>query len=417
MVLSDCKPQNLQECSLVSIADALAIASWPTLQRLIDRGAYTSLFFSRTIYAVNWFNIAALFAFIAYDFNLNVSGLGIAAACFYFSVGLFQVPGGIVAAKYGARNTAIMGMLIASAAVILTAFSSAFYQLVILRFVVGVGTALFFAPGITLIARTFRRESQGFGVGTFQSAFYVGGILGLFAWSVLAEMAGWRFGLILSGALSLVGGVLIFLKVPKDELRSDFVVKTEDLRRILSNRWLVLISLELFGFGSGTFLINSFMVYYLEQSLHLSPSFAGIIASLTPLCAIISSPLSGMLYGRTKNARLLLFSLGLMLACGLAVDAVGSVPFAVASSILAGFGSSAFTVGYLAARDSMSASAEYESMAVSWVNTIQMLAGFVSPIIFSLLVLSFGYGFSWLTGGLYTLVLISAILYPVSSKR
>jgi len=417
MVLSDCKPQNLQECSLVSIADALAIASWPTLQRLIDRGAYTSLFFSRTIYAVNWFNIAALFAFIAYDFDLNVSGLGIAAACFYFSVGLFQVPGGIVAAKYGARNTAIMGMLIASAAVILTAFSSAFYQLVILRFVVGVGTALFFAPGITLIARTFRRESQGFGVGTFQSAFYVGGILGLFAWSVLAEMAGWRFGLILSGALSLVGGVLIFLKVPKDELRSDFVVKTEDLRRILSNRWLVLISLELFGFGSGTFLINSFMVYYLEQPLHLSPSFAGIIASLAPLCAIISSPVSGMLYSRTKNARLLLFSLGLMLACGLAVDAVGSVPFAVASSILAGFGSSAFTVGYLAARDSMSASAEYESMAVSWVNTIQMLAGFVSPIIFSLLVLSFGYGFSWLTGGLYTLVLISAILYPVSSKR
>ena len=399
------------------MAEAPVIASWATLKRLIDRGAYTSLFFSRTIYAINWYNIAALFAFIAYDFNLNVSGLGIAVACFYIGVGLFQVPGGIIAAKYGARNTAIVGVLIASTAVILTALTSEFYQLVLLRFIVGVGSALFFAPGVTLIARTFRRESQGFGVGTFQSAYYVGGTLGLFAWSVLAEMAGWRFSLVSSGALSLLGGILIFLKVPKDELRSDFVVKAEDLRRILSNRWLVLLSLELFGFGSGTFLLSSFMVYYLEQSLHLSPSFAGIIGSLTPLFAVVASPLCGMLYSKTKNVRLLLFSLGVMLACGLALDAIGNIPFAVASSILGGFGSGSFTVGYLAARDSMAASVEYESLAVSWVNTIQMLAGFFSPIMFSLLVLSFGYGFSWLTGGVYTLVLISAILYPVRSKR
>lgn len=387
------------------------------MNRLIDRDAYTSLFFSRTIYAVNWYNIGALFTFIAVDFNLNVSGLGIAAACFYIGVGLFQVPGGIVAARYGARNTAIMGMLIASTAVTLTALTAEFYQLVILRFIVGIGIAFFFAPGVTLIARTFRRESQGFGVGTFQSAFYLGGILGLFAWSVLADIAGWRFSLVMSGILSLLGGVLIFLKVPTDEMRSDFVVKFEDLRRILANRWLILLSLELFGFGSGTFLLSSFMVYYLEQSLHLSPSLAGIIGSLTPLIAIVASPISGMLYSKTKNARLLLFSLGLMLACALALDAVGSVPFAVASSILAGFGSGAFTVGYLAARDSMAASVEYESLAVSWVNSIQMLAGFFSPIVFALLVLSFGYGLSWLAGGAYTLVLISIILYPVHSKR
>jgi predicted MFS family arabinose efflux permease len=221
----------------------------------------------------------------------------------------------------------------------------------------------------------------------------------------------------MSGALSLLGGLLIFLKVPKDEVRSGFVVKAEDLRRIISNRWLVLISLELFGFGSGTFLVSSFMVYYLEQSLHLSPSFAGIIGSLAPLCAILASPLCGMLYSKTKNARLLLFSLGMILAFALGLDAIRSVPFATASSILAGFGSGAFTVGYLAARDSMAASAEYESLAVSWVNTIQMLAGFVSPIMFSLLVLSFGYGFAWLAGGVYTLVLISTILYPVQRKR
>jgi MFS family permease len=383
-----------------------------TLKRLVDRGAYTSLFFSRTIYAVNWYNIAALFAFIALDFNLNVSGLGIATAGFYVGVGLFQVPGGIMAAKYGARNTAIIGVLISSIGVLLTAFTSQFYQLVLLRFFVGVGMALFFGPGVTLVARTFTRESQGFGVGTFQSAFYVGGALGLFAWSVLADLAGWRSSLAISGALGVLGSLLIFLNVPKDDFASDFVIKTADLRKLLSNRWLVLLSLELFGFGSGTILISTFMVYYLEQSLRLSPTLSGVIGSLAPLCGIVASPVFGMLYDKTRNARLLLFFLGVALAVAIAVVAVGNVLSAIGSALVAGSCSGSFTVGYLAARESNAASAEYESLAVSWVNTIQMLAGLWSPVVFSLLVISFGYAFSWLVGAAYTFLLISVILLP-----
>jgi MFS family permease len=388
-----------------------------SLKRLIDRDAYASLFFSRTAYAVNWYNVAAVFTFIAYEFNLNVTGLGVATACFYIGVGLFQIPGGIIAAKYGARKAAALGMLISSTAVLLSAFTSQFYQFVLLRFLVGLGMGLFFGPGVTLVARSFSRESQGFGVGTFQSAFYIGGVLGLFGWSVLADSAGWRFSLITSGALGLLGCVLLFLRVREDEGRSGFIVRTSELRSVLSNRWLVLLSLELFGFGSGTFLINGFMVYYLEQSLRLSPSLAGIIGSLVPLCAIITSPLCGMLYSRVKKARLLLFSLGLILAGAMALISVGNVESAIVSSIAAGVGSGSFTVGYLAARDHMAGSAQYESLAVSWVNTIQMLAGFWSPVMFSLLVLSFGYSFSWLVGGVYTLGLVSIILLPTHGNE
>jgi MFS family permease len=386
------------------------------LKRLIDRDAYASLFFARTAYAINWYNVAAVFTFIAYEFNLNVAGLGVATACFYVGVGLFQIPGGIVAAKYGARTAAASGMLISSTAVLLSAFTSQFYQFVFLRFLVGLGMGLFFGPGVALVARTFSRKSQGFGVGTFQSAFYVGGVLGLFAWSVLAESAGWRFSLATSAVLGLLGGALLYLRVPEIERESGFIVKTSDLRKVLSNKWLVLLSLELFGFGSGTFIINGFMVYYLEQSLRLSPSVAGIIGSLVPLCAIISSPLCGAIYSKTKKTRLILLSLGLVLAASMALNAIANVGFSVVSGIAAGIGSGSFTVVYLAARDYVAGNAQYESLAVSWVNTMQMLAGFWSPVMFSLLVLSFGYSLSWLVAGLYTLALVSIFLVPVYPK-
>lgn len=380
------------------------------LKSLVDRRAYASLFFSRTIYAVNWYNVAALFTFIAYDFNLNVSGLGVATAAFYAGVGIFQVPGGIIAAKYGARKTAFTGVLTCSVATILSAFASNFFQFVVLRFFVGVGMAFFFGPGITLVARTFRRESQGFGVGTFQSAFYAGGALGLFAWSVLAVAAGWRPGLLISGVLGVIGAVLLVLYVPKEESNEAFVVKLSDLRRVLADRWLLLLSLELFGFGSGTILISTFMTYYVEQSFSLSPAFAGVIGSIAPLCAIVASPILGSLYDKTGNARTLLFSLGVILAIALALVGTNSILLAIGSSLLAGICSGSFTIGYLAARDGYSASTEYQSLAVSWVNTIQMVAGFWSPVIFSLLVISMGYSLAWVIGGAYTLLLTSVIL-------
>jgi len=369
-----------------------------------------SLILSRAAYAINWYNIAAVFAFIAVDFGQNVSGLGVLTASFYIGVGLFQIPGGIMAAKFGPRKTAIYGMLVSSAAAALTAFTFQFYQLVLLRFLVGVGMALFFGPGVTLIAKAFRGESQGLGVGVFNGAFYVGSAIGLFGWSVLAELTGWRVSMAASGGLGMLGGLLLLAYLPKDELRKEFTVKLPDLRRVLSNRWLFLLSLELFGIGSGQILVNTFMIYYLEQSLKLGPTSAGIIGALSPLCAVFASPLFGILYDKTKRIRLLLFILGAVLAFAVAVVSIGTVYSAIGATLIAGSSSGAFTISYLAARKVRAASAEYETLAVSWVNTIQMFAGFWSPVVFSQLVISFGYETSWTVGALYTFLLISIIL-------
>jgi MFS family permease len=380
------------------------------LRRILNRGAVASLILSRAAYAINWYNVAAVFAFMGADFGQNISGLGVLTASFYIGLGLFQIPGGIAAAKFGPRKTAIYGMLLSSAAAALTAFTFQFYQLVLLRFLVGVGMALFFGPGVTLIAKAFRGESQGLGVGLFNGAFYVGSAIGLFGWSVLAELTGWRPSIALSGGLGILAGLLLFAYLPKDELRKEFTVKFADLRRVLSSRWLFLLSLELFGIGSGQILVNTFMIYYLEQSLNLAPTSAGIIGALSPLCAVFASPLFGILYDKTKRTRLLLFILGVVLAIAVAVVSIGTVYSAIGATLIAGSSSGAFTISYLAARKVRAASAEYETLAVSWVNTIQMFGGFWSPVAFSLLVISFGYGTSWMVGALYTFLLISVIL-------
>lgn len=386
------------------------------MKSIIDGRSVASLILSRTVYAINWYNVAAVFAFIAIDFHQSVSGLGVLTASFYIGLGVFQIPAGIFAAKLGPRRVAVYGMFLSSVAVFLTAFTSEFYQFVLLRFFVGVGMALFFGAGVTLIAKAFRNESQGLGVGVFNGVFYGGAAVGLFGWSVFAELAGWRASVAVGGAFGILGGVLLLVYLPKDELRIGFVVKMTDLRRILSNRWLMLLSLELFGINSGTILVNTFMVFYLEQSLRLVPVVAGIVGSLSPLCAVLVSPLFGIAYDRMQRTRLLLFILGCMLAVAVAIASIGSLFSAVAATLIAGASGGAFTVSYLSARKATAGSAEYESLVVSWVNCIQMFAGFWSPVAFSMIAVSFGYSTSWLVASVYIFVLISIILVGKESQ-
>ena len=381
------------------------------MKGIINRGAVASLIISRTIYAVNWFNMASIFVLVAPDFNQNISGLGLVTGSFYMGLGIFQIPGGVLAAKIGPKKTAVYGTVIASLASLLCAFSTEFSQIILLRFLVGLGMALFFPPGVTLIAKYFRKESEGLSVGWFNAVFYVGGAIGLFVWSVLAEVVGWRLSVVISGGLGLLTALSLIIFVPKDSVSEHFTIRIADLRRILSDRWLLLLNLELFGVVSGSSLVTTFMVYYLVNALRVRTALAGLIGSLAPLSAILASPIFGLLHDKTRNARKLLFISGATLALGLSIASLGTIYSAAISSMMVGFClAAALTIGFAAARKVRPAGPEYETLAVSWVNNIQMFAGFWSPIAFSILVVSFGYSHSWLIAASYTFLLISIIL-------
>src|SRR6478672_8218078 len=99
-----------------------------------NHSAVSSLLFARIIYAINWFNIASIFSQIASDFKQDISLLGLLTMSFLIGVGLFQVPGGILAAILGSRRTAIYGITISSSAAVLCGLSSQLQEIEVLRF-------------------------------------------------------------------------------------------------------------------------------------------------------------------------------------------------------------------------------------------------------------------------------------------
>ena len=394
-----------------------------------------SVLLARIFYSANWFNIASIFFLIAYDLKLSISMLGLVTSSFIIGVGLFQVPAGIIAARYGADKLAVFGILLASSCALGTGLSENIFQISLFRFMVGVGMACFFGPSVILISKFLGRRAEGLGIGLINSAHAIGGILGIFTWVVLAQLTGWRIGLIIGGALGLVTGIILSVSLsrtnpfsvhkeenlspPNGELLSDLEPKKispeigisiTGLRHTLFNKSLIILGTTLLSFQAGSSIILTFIVLYLGGALSIDYTIAGLIGSLNLVIALFSSPLFGLLYDRTRKAKKILIVSGLASAVSIWGMSIQSVYVIIPSMIFSAiFLSAGFVIVYAEAKRTsriQGLDPKYQTLAVSFVNGISLFGAFWVPFLFSFTAERFGFAIAWIIGGLIVLAFI-----------
>jgi len=378
-----------------------------------NKTATLSLMLARVVYTINWFNIASIFYFVASDFKENITMLGIISASFLVGVGLFQVPAGIIAAKYGPRKIAIYGIMIASLAALVTGLASNTYQITLLRFIIGLGMACFFGPSVILISKYLGKESEGLGIGLLNSAHALGGIIGLFGWVILAEHFGWRASLILSGGLGISTAILLKSTLLRDvdEISYEFKIKVSHVLATLFNKSLIILGITLLGFQAGSSMILTFTVFYFVDHLKINPIDAGLMGSLNLIVALASSPFFGKLYDKIGNARKLLFISGIISASSLVGFATDSLYAITALILVSGFFLSAgFVIVYAKAKEINKEQPQYQTLAVSFVNGLSLFGVFWVPVFFSSIVSRLGYEMAWLLGGLVIMILILPVI-------
>lgn len=378
-----------------------------------NKAATLSLLLARVLYTINWFNIASIFYLIASDFREDIAMLGTISASFLIGVGLFQVPAGIIAAKYGPRNIAIYGIITASSASLITGLAGDTLQIAILRFLIGVGMACFFGPSVILISKYLEKDAEGLGIGLLNSAHALGGILGLFGWVIVAEIMGWRTSLVFSGGLGLATALMLSIALLKDKekIQKQFRIKMSDVFDTLFNKSLIILGLTLLGFQAGSSMILTFSVFYFVDRLRIDPVNAGFIGSLSLIVALISSPLFGRIYDRVGNARKLLFISGILAAVSIVGIATDILYIIIISIIITGFFLSAgFVIVYAKAKQVNKLQPHYQTLAVSFVNGISLFGVFWIPELFSLVVNQMGYEIAWLLGGLIMVLLVLPVL-------
>jgi MFS family permease len=383
-----------------------------------DSRALGSLILARIIYAANWLNFGAIFYLMSTDVGAGVSGLGNITSVFYLGLGLLQVPGGLLAAKYGPKKIVVVGIFLTSFAVLGTAGSSTVPELEVLRFVAGSGMAFVFAPGVVIVTHLLRGGKSGMGVGLFNSAFDIGGILAIFGWVVIAMATGWRPSLALSGGVYLITGVLVMLFVPRDDASEEFAMGRRSLYTVILDKQIVLLGLGVLGFSIGNTLISGFMVFYLEKHLAVPGTLAALVTSMVSIIPIFTSIWGGRVYDTVAKHRVLMVASMLVSAGSLAIAGIGSLYAAAAAATLCGVVSGiGFTFAFAGARDFNKAGKEYESLAIAWVNSIQLTGEFFPPLVFSYVAEQFGYSQAWLWSAVLTVVFIVPVVFMVENWR
>ena len=373
-----------------------------------------SLLIARIIYAINWFNIGSLFPFISKEFNQDVSYLGQLSGFFLLGIGLFQIPGGLFATKFGSRRSAILGILLSSIAVIISSLTTQIAVFVILRFIVGLGMAFFFSAGVTLITTYLGKRSEGTGIGLLNSFQAIGGIIGIFGWILVAEVLGWRLSLIMSGILGVaIGLTMIFLLPVETQVRTTISISL--LRKLLFSRYLVSLGVILTATQLAWGLTVSFFVFYLIDRMKISPEFAGIISSISLVVYVFTSPITGKIYDKSNNSKWLLLIFSIMLGISIMVNSLNNLTAVILSAILVGFfATGGFTIIYATTRKiestTLTHGQEYATLNVSWINGISLMGISWVPVVFSLIINQAGYSIAWFIGGAITLILTIPIL-------
>src|SRR2546427_4413217 len=352
----------------------MALRNGPTIPLEKRWLVLSSVLTSRVIYTVNWFNISPALFLIGKDFNVDLPSLGILTASLLACLEIFAISAGIASSRWGPKNTSQLAMLILSLSGVGEGLSPNFPVLIVSRFLLGVGVALFFAPAIGILTPLFKPEEEGLVLGLYNSCFNIGGGLGLFVWVIVIDALNWHLGLILGGVLGLIAVAIGQIVIPSDNTARK---ERKPMRRAFESRNVWIIAFGVLGLWGGIFTSSQFLEGYLNKSLLFPAEIAGFLASLIMFASIIGGPVGGYFSDRLRQRKNFILVPGLFCSIGIAL--FGASPASGLWFLIPAVGfldAMVFSTMYASASQYPEVGHEYAPLEISIINSVQILPSF-----------------------------------------
>jgi ACDE family multidrug resistance protein len=383
------------------------------------RRATVLLIALRIGYAYNWFDVGPGLPAIGSAFSVGVADWGLLLAAFLVGAGLFQVPAGLLARRYGSRTISLAGTALLAVGSLAGAFAPNFPSLLALRLLSGIGAGLFFSPAIGLVASLYPEGRRGVPVGTFSSAFSAGAALGLLGSSFLVPWIGWRPALAIGGvALGLIS-LAAALVIPRSAGAPSRTPAPSGVPTALRFRGTWAVGLAFIGLEGASFATGQFIVPYGETILGWAALLAGGVGMMFVLPSVIGGPVGGSIAERYRNHRTQFVVTAVLAAAVLLALPVAGWEAAVAIGTVFSFGYGViYAVMYVLPHYWRSIPAGDIPLAIGLFNSIQLAGGAVVSALFAWVVAEHGYSVGWwfLAGAMVVTLVALLALPPTSSS-
>lgn len=369
----------------------MTTGSMTTLSRN-PRTVIVALFATYLVCYVDRLVMASAIPFIAKDLQFSATKSGAVMSAFFAGYALMQIPGGILADRYGPRRVLTFAILLWSIFTALTAFATTLVSLVIIRVLFGVTEGA--APAaVSKAVRIWAPRQIGRVNGLLLAATQLGPALAPLFVAALVASWGWRSVFLTLFVPGLLLAALVFRTVgdSRDEAGSSIDVRTGETRPARAGSGLgdvlrsspILWSVVCAIFASiANWGLMSWIPTYLLSRFGLSIKDMGIAAALPFLTAAAGYYLGGHIGDRLFPRRR-----GLPVAIGLFMASLATLLLTVASTVFEA--TAAFMVVYFFLSIALSClfslplavmPAPRVATAFSVVNGGAQLGAFLAPI-------------------------------------
>ena len=328
------------------------------------------------------------------EFALGAAALGNLAAVYYYSYVAMQIPAGVMADRWGPRRVLTAGAALAAAGMLLFAFAGSYAAAAIGRLLIGASVGVAFVAMLKIASHWFAPQRFAMLSGLALCTGVLGAVSAGVPLRLLVDAFGWRAVIAVSGALTALLAVAIWMVVRDDPAERGYASYSHappggragfsvfgGIGRALGARnvWLVFL---ISGGVSGPTLTFAGLwgVPFLVTHYGLSTAQAATLTSLLLASWALAGPLLGTLSDRMRRRKpVYVFGTALAAAGWAVVFLVPGLPLALLVALLAATGivSACVMVGFAIVKESVPAA--LSGTATGIANMGNMLGGMVMP--------------------------------------
>ncbi|MCP3716830.1 MFS transporter [Paraburkholderia sp. CNPSo 3281] len=354
-------------------------------------------------------NVSTAAAGFGKEFQLSHTEVGLVFSAFAYPYLLFQIIGGWVSDRFGARRTLLFCGALWGVATILTGMAGGLVTLLAARLLLGFGEGATFPASTSAMSRWVAKERRGFAQGITHSASRIGNAVAPAVVVLVMARYGWRESFYVCGALSLLWVVVwafTFTEHPKDHPRiteAELAILPPPKPRVTGLPWMALfrrmlpVTIVYFCYGWTLWLFLSWIPQYFLHNYHLQLGKSAIFASVVFLAGVVGDTLGGLvtdwLFQRTgnlKRARSWMVSVCMLITLIVLVPLMFvHDPVISMACLAAGFFFAEMTIGPMWAIP-MDIAPEFSGTASGMMNTGSALAAIISPVAGGFLIDRFG---------------------------
>jgi len=363
-------------------------------------------------------NISTAAPIISKEFGFDKITMGVIFSAFVWAYALFQVPGGWLSDRFGARP--VLGTIVAywSVMTAATAAASGAASFIVLRFLFGIGEAGAFPGATRSMQLWYPREERGLVQGLTHSASRLGAAIAPPLVVFIMNGWGWRSVFYVCGAIGLIWSIwwyVSYRNLPEEHPR----VNEAELKHIRGvdstgainkaaverkaatvpwgtllrspNMWAIMCAYFTYVYCLWIFL--SWLPSYLVEFRHFTLIKVGLFASLPLFAGVIGDTVGGLATdwllkrtGNTKIARRSVAIVGLLGCCVCIVPAaLTEDPYTAVYGLTASMFFLECTIGPSWAVP-MDAGGKYSGTVSGMMNMAGNIGGALSPLVFGFLV-------------------------------